>query len=570
MKKIYLFLIALSVISFTGCEPMEDIQDEINAELDNELAVGNTTYTLTEDDYSNLDVEDERFNTLDDAKSLIPALLADLYPVYGEESSVNVTFNVLDSIRVEEYTLTSADYSDAGAEEGYFSSLSGVTDFLGDKFESKPEGSYVEVTYRIVATEIPYTLTDDDFDLIGEELSSVYPDPASSAAQYGNFERREDDDAYWSNDMLVEAIGEVISDQFGDVEGQLYTVTYDIYDGSSGSETMTVLFDGNNYVSVGAMSYEVTNADYDFIGVEFATAYPGPAGNAAQFNSFDVRESSGNFWSEDMLAEALAAVLDENFPAAEDGAQFDVSYAIYNGSVATRILSFEKQAGAFVVNNETTVSTIEETNVFALANGSWDMPYVVSEEDYNQIGLRFPNFGSTEEALDKISTLLDLKFPFAEEGDFVPVAYDIFNGSVVRLYANFIFENGSFRGFPNIKQQSLQFGFSDGMWEADNTKRYSFIGDDYSLVSSAFADVYPGPASNVGDFSSFDVRESSGNYWSDDMLIEAMGVVLDNLEPNAEVGQKYVISFAVYNGSVVTETLSLIKNADNEWVLNEA
>ena len=59
--------------------------------------------------------------------------------------------------------------------------------------------------------------------------------------------------------MIVEALGAVISEQFGDVAGQKYNVSYAIYDGNSGTESMTVQFDGNTYVAVGGMAYDFSD-----------------------------------------------------------------------------------------------------------------------------------------------------------------------------------------------------------------------------------------------------------------------------------------------------------------------
>ncbi|MCM4155134.1 hypothetical protein [Gramella sp. AN32] len=570
MKKTYLLILALFALVFTACEPLEDVQDEINAELDNELAVGNIDYTLTEDDYDDLGLNFPNFGSQEEARTLIPSLLADLYPTYGAGSSINVSYAIYDPLTVEDYMVTSADYAAGGFDGDYFSDLDGVADFLTDKFETAANGAYVRATYNIVATEIEYTLSDADFDLIGEELSATYPAPASSAAQYGNFERREERDAYWTNDMILEALNVVLSDQFDDVEGQLYTVTYDIYDGSSGSEVMTVKFDGNTYVAVGGTAYTLDNDDFDFIGDEFADEYPGPAANADQFNSFDVRESSANYWSEDMLIEAIGAILIENFPSAAEGAQFDVSFAVYNGSVTTFIRSVVLSEGIYVIDDSVSISTIEETTVFAKVDGDFQEPFILPANSYQEeFGQRFGNFDDEDEAARLIGIYLSNQFPYAEEGDLIPVAYKFYNGSAtVTNYANFVYTDGNFELVPTVRTESLKFGYDNGMFVPDNTIRYRFLGGDYSLVSSTFADVYPGPAGNVGQFGSFDVRSSSGNYWNPDMLLEAVNVVLDNLDPSAQEGQKYVVTFAAYNGSVVDMELSVIKTG-GEWILNE-
>ena len=51
------------------------------------------------------------------------------------------------------------------------------------------------------------------------------------------------------------------------------------------------------------------------------------------------------------------------------------------------------------------------------------------------------------------------------------------------------------------------------------------------------------------------------------MMVTAMGVVLDSIDPSAEDGQKYITTFNVYDGSSGTQELSLIKE-DGAWILN--
>lgn len=51
------------------------------------------------------------------------------------------------------------------------------------------------------------------------------------------------------------------------------------------------------------------------------------------------------------------------------------------------------------------------------------------------------------------------------------------------------------------------------------------------------------------------------------MLLEAFNLLLNNNDPSAEEGQKYVLTFIIYNGSTTTEDMSLIKTG-GVWVLN--
>lgn len=567
MKKLFYLFIMIIGLAFTGCEPMEDIHEEIDAELTESVA-GTVDYVLTEEDYETLELPFGNFNSVEDAGALIPSLLTNQFPVWGEGSLVNVSFNLYDPIRVEEYTVTSSDYNAMDLPGDYFSNTFEIFEFLEMLYPQTENGDYVELTYNILADEIQYEIDGDDFDLIGDELGAEYPSPTSSAANFSNFDRREGNDAYWSNDMILEAINVVLPDNFDGVEGQTYRVSYSVYDGSPGTENMTVQFNGNAYVAVGGASYKISADDFDLIGEELGDTYPEPASSAAQYSNFDRRESDDAYWSNEMILEALNIVLAENFPAAVEGDRFEVTYLIYDGSAGTEMMAVVLQNGEYVVDDEASVSTIEETKVYAYANGDWDVPFTLDSEDYTEMGQSYPNFDNEDEAIYKLEIFLGSEFPYAEEGDFVALAYDFFSGSTNTRYANFVFEDGNWNYIPSVTEQTIQFGHDGEGWEPDNTIAYTLTDADFEFIGDALIDVYPGPADSAGYYGNFDRRPGNENYWSEEMLLEAFNLFLDELDPNAEEGQRYVVSYDVYTGSAGVESMSLIKE-DGAWVINE-
>jgi hypothetical protein len=563
-------------LALTGCEPMEEIHNEIDAELDNQLAVADADYVLTEDDYEDLGQSFPNFSSVADARTLIPSLLSDLYPTYGAGSIINVEFDLYDPIRVEDYTVTDEDYNNFGLSNNYFTSASIVGDFLEGKFDTAEEGSYVEVTYDVVATDIEYELTDDDFALIGEQLGDVYPDPASSAAQFENFDRRETRDAYWSDDMIYEAVEIVLLDQLNGVAGQTYKVSYPIYTGSSGEESVTVVFDGNSYsefmTTPPGEDYEVSETDIDLIvtGLSDDSEFDDAVSNLDRFGNFNRQLGSDSYWSDSMLAEAFTIALNANFPDAEDGKVYIVQYSFFDGSGGTGSLAVVKNGDVYEI--ATTVSTISETTVFAYTNGYWNQPLSLEGVDYTEMGQSFPNFSDNEEALYKIGIFLGLEFPYAEAGDMMAVEYNFYGGSDVgtyKRYANFVFEDRQWNAVPSVISNSLQFGYEDGMWVPDNTINRILSGDDYSIIAgelSSNADLST-QISSMERYSNFDRRPGASAYWSDANILLAMQTLLEEIAPNAEEGQKYVLTFDIYNGSNTTESLSLIKE-NGEWVVN--
>src|SRR5664279_2055003 len=102
MKKTFYYLAIFLGLALTSCEPMDDIHNEINSKLDNERAVGDIFYTLTEDDYlKELELGHTSFNSLDDAKILLPGFLEDNYPNYGAKSSAVISFDVYAPVSTE-------------------------------------------------------------------------------------------------------------------------------------------------------------------------------------------------------------------------------------------------------------------------------------------------------------------------------------------------------------------------------------------------------------------------------------------------------------------------------------
>ena len=129
----------------------------------------------------------------------------------------------------------------------------------------------------------------------------------------------------------------------------------------------------------------------------------------------------------------------------------------------------------------------------------------------------------------------------------------------------FIFDGNIWSEYNDVLTTKIQFGHDGTTWVPDNTIKYTFTGADVAFISNALIGTYPGPADNVGFFGSFDRRTSSGNYWSDAMLLEAFNLLLNNKNASAADGQKYVLTYVIYNGSTTNETKSVIKTG-GVWV----
>ena len=569
-NSIYLLMMFLG-LALTSCEPMEDLHDDVDDTIANTPIIGIEEYTLTEADYETLEIEDGVVDNLDDAGALIPEILAENFPFWGEGSLAQVTFDLNAPIVIEEYTVSEEGYEALDLGRNYFVKTSEIKDFLEYQFQQATLNDYVELTYRTVAVEQSYTLTGDDFDLIEDEFEVIYPEPAGSAGQYGNFERREDRDAYWNNDMILEALNVVMEENFTGIEGQTYEVSYKIYDGSPGEESMNIKYNGSSYVTVGAagMPFEYEDSNYELLGVELAEAYPGPSDNAAYFKSFDVRSTSDNFWSEEMILEAMNIVLMDEFPDATEGAHYDVTYKIFPGGSTEEVMSsFILEDGEYVAY-EPEVSTVMETQVFGFGDNSWHMPIILPDGIYqSEFEQQYGNFGNEATAGFYIGRWLEPRFPYAQDGDFVSVEYKMYSGGLVTRYASFVYneEDREWEFIPTVIPYTLQFGYEDTGWVVDNTIVHVLTDSDYEYIESQLIDTYPGPADSAGYYKNFDRRKGNSNQWTDAMLLEAMNLLLSGrVASNADEGQKYLLVFDIYNGTNTTEQLHLIKT-DGEWV----
>jgi len=151
MKKIIYCLAILGTI-LTGCNPNEDIYNALDAK--EEVIAGDVVYTLTDEDYDALEKSFGNFNSEDEAKSLIPGLLDEKYPVWGLGSSAVVTFDLYAPKREEKsiirYTVTTEDYDSNPETERFnnFDDEDQIIDLLNVKYPSPSDRTLVSLTYK--------------------------------------------------------------------------------------------------------------------------------------------------------------------------------------------------------------------------------------------------------------------------------------------------------------------------------------------------------------------------------------------------------------------------------------
>ena len=522
MKKIFLLLAVFSMV-FASCDPLEDIYEEIDA--GSSAVVGKETITLTDEDYETLELDESYFETNDVAAEMIPALLAERYPVWGAGSKVTVNFNLNNAVSKTAYTVTDADYAAIGLTS--LVSEDDFNKFFEYKFPEVEKGSVVDLTYKTSPEITNYELTDADYDLVGN-------------GQYDNFDIRTG-----SADETEEArrvkIQTILLNNFPDAElGDKFNVTYAIYDGASGTREMLLELTENTPANV--TEYTLTDADYDLVG-------------NGQYDNFDIRPGRAEETEEARRAK-IETILLNNFPSAQTGDIYKVTYAIYDGSAGTREMLLEFDGTNWNIYKALTyefytITLVDKTSSFVYIN-DWEAPYALTDEDYSEMGQRFNNFdGRTEEdraeALRIIGVFLGQKYPFASTNDFMAIEYKSFTGSGNAIVnANYVFDGTSWNAIPAVIESSLDFVHDGNNWNQETIIEYELVDTDYTLIADTYRDNpdYADAVANLetyGNISTFN--------WTTEQIDAAINTVLNTHFSSVEEDQKFAVTIFVYDGS---------------------
>ena len=547
MKKI-IYLLTIVGLLFTGCDPIEDINNEIDGR-DNPV-VGSADYTLTDEDYEELELGFGSFSSIDDAKTMLPPFLADKYTFWGEGSAVNVGFNlyqgsadgVSDYTGSDVYSLTNSDYAATGSDAfGFYPNVNPTDEIpaiLATQIVGATDGQIVLATYKQYFETPEVGLTN--------LYQAVFPE------NFGNFE-------------LISVSG---PDELGWTVGSA-NVQGSGFDGGAVATEEWLISPELDLSEESDLLFQITQ-EIDFLGD------PG---------LIDIVVSTDYTTGGDVMAATWTALEFDKTIYGSLTTSEDFDFSVYDGEtihVGLKYSSTDSDSPRWRVQDFAvkTVGVSGDTNskgeYFVYDGGEWEASegvYYLSASDYDSMGEefgqpgRFDNFSSSVPAADYLDTFLGIKYPFAQEEDEIFVIYKYFSsnsglGTRGNLYT---FTNGEWVGYESTIETTLQFGNDGTTWVPDNTTRYTFTSADVSFISDEFITIYPGPADNVGFFGSFDRRSSSSNYWSDDMLLEAFNALLENGNFENAEEQKYILTYVIYNGSTAEESSSVIK-LDGVWV----
>ena len=557
MKRI-IYCLAILGITLVGCNPMEDIYNEMDTSAD--PIVGSEAYTLTSDDYAELDLGFGSFSSIEDAKADLPDFLAGKYPFWGQGSSVLVGYQlyignaegVSDFTYSDIYEFSNSDYATTGSDAfGFYPNVnatSGIPAILDAQVTGPTEGQIVLAKYDQY-TEVPEVGLADllfyDFagSFEGWSVVEEYGDDEVWTTETGNIRGNgyfgdQTTNAEWLVSPSIDLTGE------SDLKFQI-TQELDF----AGDVSLVKILVSTDYSS------DVLTATWD----EITLANPA-TGDMASSEDYDFSAYDGETIN---IAFRYASIGDD--PATVGVDEGDAS--------RWRIQSLAiKTLGA-------TGDTNSKGEYFMYTEGSWEAVegvYYLSSADFDSMGEgsgqpgQYDNFGSSVPPNNYLPTFLSLNFPFAQEDEELFVIYDYFSSSsgAQRRGNLFTVTNGSFEGHESTISTTLQFGFDNGDWVPDNTIRYTLSADDYAAIISALAADYPTATGSMGNYGNMDRRAGNSAEWTNAMVLEAVSVVLDIIDPSAAEEQKYVVTIEVYNGSNTTEDFA-VEKMGGEWVYQD-
>lgn len=541
MKKIILLLTVFTMV-FTSCDPLEDIHNELDAQPVDGI-LGDLTYKFIPEDYTTekskggfFEFQNEYFSSITELESLVPAFLSDKFPALGvkwkdgkveKASSVIVTYNLNSPVQIETYTATAADYTEIG-----LTSLNSDDDYnkmLSAKFPGSAAGTIVELTYKTNPDITDYSLSDDDYDLVG-------------SGRFNNFDIRtgKDDETEEARRVKIQTI---LLNNFSSADiGDKYKVSYKAFNNSFQTVDleMEVVLTDNAPDPNNVTNYTLTDADFTLVG-------------NGQYLNFDIRAGRDEETLEARRAK-IETILLNNFPGVTDGQIYSVTYKVYNGSAEERTTLVEKNGAGYDLFSALTYEfytfALEDTTKRFAFNNEWNAPQSFTDADYTAMGQRFPNFGDRETAEYNVGIYLKTLYPFATPETFLPVELKIFRQGTVNI--NFMFDGSNWNAIQEVIEKTAQFSHTGTTWEFDNTIKYTLTNGDYALVGN-------------GNFNNFDVRSGKDEETIEARLAKINTILLNNF-PQYGLDQKFSVSYAVWKPGDDVFVMN-VKHNGTEYVL---
>ncbi|WP_347839193.1 choice-of-anchor J domain-containing protein [uncultured Draconibacterium sp.] len=548
MKKITFIFAILALIFASACNSLDDIHEEIDAK-DNPI-VGDAEYTLTDEDYDELELDYGNFSSVDDAKAALPGFLSTKYPVWGKGSSVLVGYKlyvgsapgVSDYTYADDYYLSNKDYPQGPIGAVGFFPDEDAADYLADilaaNVSSPSEGDNVLARYKDYTSEPVagysdfYAVDFTDGGLHSFEAVSIVGDQAWEGSNYGakmsGFSGGSQENEDWLISPEIDLTGE---------SNLLFQVSQII-----------------NY-----------STQLDLLNVMVSKNYTtGSAPSSATWEALTIEtKPEGKNW--DPVVSELV-----DFSAFEgETIHIAFKYQSTTGTSATwEIEDFVIKAAG--VEGETASREI----FYTFADGEWEPAegvYFVSDDDFDAMGEDYGrpgyynNFSSSISPNDYLPTFMATNYPYGQADDEMIIVYDYYSSSSGAQWRGtlFTFTAGEWMAYESVQDVTLQFAHDGNVWVPDNTIKYTLLSSDYDHIVATLGTKYPTETANMASYGNF-----NGFSWDADMILEAIVAVIEKNYPSAEEGQKFAVTYSIYDGSTHDDTIYIIKKG-GVYVLQE-
>ncbi len=583
---------------FTSCDPLEDIYEEVDANASG--IVGEVVYTLTDEDYETLDLSYGSFNSEDEAKEALPGFLSGKYPVWGKGSAALVSYDLYvgNAFSVDNYTLSLEDYATSGSTLLGFEVTATPADYLADiitsEYDEANEGDYVSAYYDqytgSVFTVTPEVSLDEtlDYGTVSGDLTTIsagtwvnhsgaanelmyaaegltmadYPSSNVGGALEISTAGSEDVNTAISPELTSNKVYSSALIKLSEVGDGTYFFHLMEEEGFSFSARTGAKSDGNGKVlfGIGASSSSLT---YGTTAYDLDTTYLIVA-------SYEVETGISNLY-------VLTTVSDTE-PASPEATSTGNSGNSANkigirqgGGGPTALIDGIRVANTWssIMSNETledeTVGNKETYNaIYTYTGGAWALPsdngfYSLTDVDFASIGIE--NFGSSTSADDYLPAFLNLKFPYALEGDVLNVLYKYVSSSSGEQIRGDAYTKtaGVWMAHESTTVASLQLAHDGANWVPDNTIKYELVDADYTLIKDTYGE-NPDFAAAVANLDTY--GNISTFNWTDEQIDTVINTVINAHFSGMEEGQKFAITVFVYNGSAQNVVYRYVLNGD--------
>lgn len=605
-------------LTFISCDPMEDVYDELDASgttTDPRSIVGSAEYTLTDDDYDDLGLTYGSFNSEDEAKTMLADFIASnsAYDYWAKNSSILINYNLYigSAFSTKDYTLTQADYSLSGSTLLGFQSTATPSTYLPSiltsGITSPSEGMYAAASYYQFTGDAyvvtPTVSLDENFSLgaTAGNLTTISTDWTAHANVGSGLVGYATTSLTMSNYPSTNIGGSatISSDGAEDVNKVLPaaittgTVYYSalVNLSSVGSGTYFLHFMDDSYGYSARVGAKTDGAGKILFGIGATSTPVDYSTTSYDLNTTYLLVASYNTTSGTSNLYVLTA------PTSKEPSTPTVTNTGNSGSSIQKIAI--RQGGtsgpsatidglrvanswSAIMSNATLADEVIGTkelkqSYYKYSSGAWAVAtdaYALTADDYDSMGTssgqpgKYNNFDSTMSIDTYVTKFLTINYPYALDGDTMKVLYKYYSstsGSTGTRGNLYTYTDGAWVAYTSTIATSLQFGFDGTNWVPDNTIKYTLVSADYAYMSTAlagnsfFANV---SLTSLAKYNDYDYN------WSDAQILYSLDVLLDYKDPTAEDGQKYLITYLLYDNGTNDVVRNLIKE-NGEWVWNE-